>query len=176
MHSSFSSSQALLKRVIEDLLEKLNEFWDALPIDTVIASILDPRAKLNLPIPQEEQKEAISRIEKEFVELEKSTQKGVEEMEVEEKEKVIDHVFAKFSPSPRKMNAKQLWAKEWDAFKSRPAIGPSEDPLVWWKANEKEFPYLSESLSFFNFFFPNTHVLRQTSQAVLGHSCLSSQL
>jgi hypothetical protein len=45
--------------VIEDLERCLNELWDDLPLDTVIASILDPRTKWFPRIPANEIKEAL---------------------------------------------------------------------------------------------------------------------
>lgn len=49
----------VLHVVIEDLLECLNVLWDSLPIDTVIASILDPRTKWYDKIPKHEIAEAL---------------------------------------------------------------------------------------------------------------------
>jgi hypothetical protein len=49
----------VLHVVILDLLECLNVLWDSLPIDTVIASILDPRTKWYDRIPKHEITEAL---------------------------------------------------------------------------------------------------------------------
>jgi hypothetical protein len=53
-----------LQVVIVDLQEELNRLWDLLPIDTVIASILDPRTKWFPRIPANEIKEALSVLKK----------------------------------------------------------------------------------------------------------------
>lgn len=45
--------------VIKDLEEELKLFWDKLPIDTVVASILDPRTKKYHKIPPHEINEAV---------------------------------------------------------------------------------------------------------------------
>ncbi len=42
-----------------DMLKSIAELWDNLPIDTVIASILDPRVKFFDPIPKSEINEAL---------------------------------------------------------------------------------------------------------------------
>jgi hypothetical protein len=45
--------------VIKDMEEELKIFWDKLPIDTVIASVLDPRTKKYHKIPPHEINEAV---------------------------------------------------------------------------------------------------------------------
>jgi hypothetical protein len=45
--------------VINDLSTCINELWDSLPLDSVIASILDPRTKWFPRIPAGEIKEAL---------------------------------------------------------------------------------------------------------------------
>lgn len=42
-----------------DMVKSISELWDNLPIDTVIASILDPRVKFFDPIPKSEINEAL---------------------------------------------------------------------------------------------------------------------
>ncbi len=49
----------VLHVVIEDLLQCVAELWDKLPIDTVIASILDPRTKWYDKIPSGEVTEGL---------------------------------------------------------------------------------------------------------------------
>lgn len=46
--------------VANELLEEVNQLWDKLPLDTVIATILDPRTKWYDKIPAHEIKEALS--------------------------------------------------------------------------------------------------------------------
>ncbi len=53
-----------LQVVIVDLQEELDRLWDVLPIDTVIASIFDPRTKWFPRIPANEIKEALSVLKK----------------------------------------------------------------------------------------------------------------
>lgn len=57
-------SNAQLHVIIEDLEGCLNNLWDDLPLDTVIASILDPRTKWFPRIPANEIKEALSCMKK----------------------------------------------------------------------------------------------------------------
>ena len=49
---------------MDDLKESLNQLWDNIPIDTVIASILDPRTKYFERIPKNEINEALKVMQK----------------------------------------------------------------------------------------------------------------
>jgi hypothetical protein len=49
---------------MDDLKESLNHLWDNIPIDTVIASILDPRTKYFERIPNNEINEALKVMQK----------------------------------------------------------------------------------------------------------------
>ena len=53
--------------VADDLSESISVLWDNLPIDTVIASILDPRTKFFDRIPKNEINEAIKIMAKVFI-------------------------------------------------------------------------------------------------------------
>jgi hypothetical protein len=53
-----------LQVVQKDLVQCINELWDKLPIDTVIASILDPRSKWYSRIPKAEIAEALKEMKK----------------------------------------------------------------------------------------------------------------
>lgn len=53
--------------VMVDLLDSLNDLWDALPAESVIASILDPRTKFFDRIPDNEIKEALQMMKKVLV-------------------------------------------------------------------------------------------------------------
>lgn len=53
-----------LQVVQKDLIQCINELWDKLPIDTVIASILDPRTKWYSRIPKAEIAEALKEMKK----------------------------------------------------------------------------------------------------------------
>ena len=59
-----NDSHLQLHIVIDDLERCLNELWDELPLDTVIASILDPRTKWFPRIPANEIKEALVSMKK----------------------------------------------------------------------------------------------------------------
>lgn len=49
---------------MEDLQESLNLLWDKLPVDTIIASILDPRTKFFHRIPKKEIEEGLKVMKK----------------------------------------------------------------------------------------------------------------
>ena len=54
-----------LHSVLAEFKEALNQLWDNLPIDTVIATILDPRVKNSLKgIPSEELNKAVETLKK----------------------------------------------------------------------------------------------------------------
>jgi hypothetical protein len=57
-------NNAQLHVIIEDLQGCLDNLWDDLPLDTVIASILDPRTKWFPRIPANEITEALSCMKK----------------------------------------------------------------------------------------------------------------
>lgn len=48
------SKHKQLNVIMKDLQNSINQLWDDLPIDTVIASILDPRTKFFDKIPENE--------------------------------------------------------------------------------------------------------------------------
>lgn len=50
--------------ITKDLQEELNYIWDHLPIDTVIATLLDPRTKFYSKIPKKEETEALRILKK----------------------------------------------------------------------------------------------------------------
>ncbi len=58
-HSDPKAENKQLHVVLEDLHEEINVLWDKLPIDTVIATTLDPRTKFYSKIPKKELKEAL---------------------------------------------------------------------------------------------------------------------
>ena len=60
-----NEENAFLHEVISQLEEKLNCIWDKLPIDTIIATFLDPRIKTSMEqIPKREQTAAMLLLEK----------------------------------------------------------------------------------------------------------------
>lgn len=50
--------------VIVDLEKEINSLWDNLPVDTVIATLLDPRTKFFPRIPEHEVTEALKVLKK----------------------------------------------------------------------------------------------------------------
>jgi hypothetical protein len=65
LHLIFSDADDQALQVVQkDLLNCINELWDRLPIDTVIASILDPRTKWYSRIPKAEINEALKDMKK----------------------------------------------------------------------------------------------------------------
>jgi hypothetical protein len=57
-------NEARIQTIGKDLLNELRELWDNLPIDTVIASLLDPRTKFLDKLPKAEVKEALEILKK----------------------------------------------------------------------------------------------------------------
>jgi hypothetical protein len=54
-----NANNAFLKAVIEEFKFALNALWNKLPIDTIIATFLDPRVKVLDQIPKREHDEAV---------------------------------------------------------------------------------------------------------------------
>lgn len=52
---------------MDDFKDEINSLWDRLPLDTVIASILDPRTKFYDKIPQNEIDEALKTLQEVFL-------------------------------------------------------------------------------------------------------------
>ncbi len=118
----------------------LNVLWDSLPIDTVIASILDPRTKWYDKIPKHEIAEALNilkgvclsyfdllkLIDKEFI---GSCRIDTEE---EEDDDYFNGLFGT-SVTTRKLTPLQLWKQDINLYQSLPKASPKADPLLWWK-------------------------------------------
>ena len=46
------------------------------------------------------------------------------------------------APLSRRGNVKQAWASEWDNYRLTPRVDGEDDPLMWWKTHETQFPTL----------------------------------
>ncbi len=53
------SNKPFIKEVVEEFKFALNALWNKLPIDSIIATFLDPRVRVLNQIPKKEQDEAI---------------------------------------------------------------------------------------------------------------------
>jgi hypothetical protein len=131
--------------VMEDLGKELNIFWDSLPIDTVIATILDPRTKMFHKIPPKEIDEAVKILKSEFLELARvnNSKDEAEIISSKTKPSSLDKMFGVTSKASKKMTPTQIWNTEWSFYENLLAIDHSGDPLAWWKSYERQLPNLS---------------------------------
>jgi len=116
-----------------ELKEKLNILWDKLPIDTVIATMLDPRTKWLEKIPADEIKEALHTLKNEFL-LEVRNNGGIyfESEEPLEKD-VLSIVMNDLNNQSRQRAPIQVWKQEINFYQSLPRASFKQDPLLWWK-------------------------------------------
>jgi len=136
--------------IINDLTESLNQIWDNLPIDTVIAVFLDPRLSHILPnIPKEERDEAISHVEKEYiaiVEKLKKEDKKIGVLKPKEMNSQDDDFFDLLAGDFPKKKCQEISPKskfriELTSFQNE--VRHKGDPLEWWKFNQTKYPVLS---------------------------------
>jgi len=133
---------AQLHVIIEDLERCLNALWDELPLDTVIASILDPRTKWFPRIPANEIKEALSCMKKEFLLLVRDNDEM--NMEIQDDQKTaINLLFEDLSETVRKLSPTQIWNAEINLYQNLPRAEGVSDPLDWWKAHTSQLPTLA---------------------------------
>jgi hypothetical protein len=131
--------------VIKDMEEELKIFWDKLPIDTVIASILDPRTKKYHKIPPYEINEAVKIIKSEFLQLAREdVSPELKETDISKKTpNALDKMFGVTTKSSKKLTPAQLWNNEWSFYESLLTIDHGGDPLEWWKSYQRQLPYLA---------------------------------
>jgi len=130
------NENVVLHVVIVDLLECLNVLWDSLPIDTVIASILDPRTKWYDKIPKHEITEALKILQGEFI--------GSCRIDTEEDDNdYFGGLFGTSTTTTRKLTPLQIWKQDINLYQSLPKAPPKADPLLWWKNNQFQFPNLA---------------------------------
>lgn len=152
-------SNKQLHVVADDLLEELNQLWDKLPVDTIIATLLDPRTKWYDKIPKEEIKEALSILKqvpkrniylnltdmKDFVEMVRHAEE-LKSMEVENEKlpekDIYALMFEDLTHNSRKLSPLQLWNQEINAYQAMPRANYKFEPLLWWKSNIGQLPNL----------------------------------
>jgi len=122
--------------VITDLLECLNKLWDSLPIDTVIASIIDHRTKWHDRIPKHESTEALNILQAEFVDAFRA------DATEDDEDDYLGGIFGTTNTKTRKLNPLQVWKQDINLYQSLPKSHKA-DPLLWWKANQSQFPNLA---------------------------------
>jgi hypothetical protein len=128
--------------------------WDNLPIDTVIASLLDPRTKFFDRIPKHEVNEALKIMAKVYFHWKIINSNIIlHHLEVSslDLEKQVDdslkHGFSElFEERPK--NRKTQWADELDRYRIEIRLDFGQDPLLWWKLNECRYPLLGKDNNF----------------------------
>jgi len=127
---------------LDDFKDEINSLWDRLPLDTVIASILDPRTKFYDKIPQNEIDEALKTLQEEFIELvRKNPEPAADDAEPMEMDVILNELIAE---SGQASLPTDIWQKEINSFRNelRPLMG--SDPLDWWRKSQYRYPYLSK--------------------------------
>jgi hypothetical protein len=129
--------------VLEDLKKELENLWNNLPIDTVIACTLDPRTKYYTKIPKSELKEALKIMQQEFQVL----MREEDELEPENRtqKSFMNGLFDDLlNSNERKISPNQHWKTEIDTYQNLPRPLPDADPLLWWKIHETQLPGLAK--------------------------------
>lgn len=156
-------NDAFFVRFIQNFQERLNVVWNTIPVDTVIASLLDPRTKDIDGIPAHELKEAKDQLHKEFCEIcvqMKSKEVHIEKEKEEEEEKGFGSFLQGAVKKTRTVSNKAAFDLEWEelrTWKTKNGLPFQEDPLVWWMAKEMDMPILG--LHFFIISFSSIFIL-----------------
>jgi hypothetical protein len=145
MQKKYNASQHnQLYVIMKDLQESINELWDRLPVDTVIASILDPRTKFFERIPQQEIDEALKILKKEYHALE-LTKEDESKIQAEKERNPFESILStKVGGTRNKSSKNNKWKEELELFKKEDRLSFSSDPLLWWKLNEPRLPGLAK--------------------------------
>jgi hypothetical protein len=133
---------AQIQVVQKDLQQQLDDIWDDLPIDTVIASMLDPRTKWYKRIPVNEITEALKVMKKEYM-----TSVRMNEDQIVQETHDADsffHLFEDLVETTRKLSPTQLWQQEINIYQNMPRLDGRSDPLSWWKYHQHQLPNLSK--------------------------------
>lgn len=125
--------------IMKDFKEEINGLWDKLPLDTVIASILDPRTKFFDRIPKDEMNEALDTLKEELVEL---VNKNPIPAESNQRNNILDGLFS--AVQVRATTPLDIWNNEINSFRNETRPPMSSDPLDWWKGHQCRYPYLSK--------------------------------
>jgi len=143
---SKDNSTLFLTKVVEEFQNQLNSLWNKLPIDSIIATFLDPRVKVLSQIPKNEHDEAVKTMARDFGVISKKHFEQQIQREVPSKDHKAN-LFKSFelvNAGARKPNQKKLFGNEWDIYKAGIPCPPEADPLDWWRRKETEFPVLAE--------------------------------
>jgi len=128
--------------IIGDMTSNLNKLWDSLPVDSVIASILDPRVKLFKKIPEPELKEALNILEKEYEDLLHIHCQQKEQNSLTRNNSEALGLFSILSKQSTSVSPS--WKREITTYIQEDTLAGNSDPLDWWKVNERVFPILSK--------------------------------
>jgi len=136
------SKHKQLNVIMKDLQNSINQLWDDLPIDTVIASILDPRTKFFDKIPENEITNALKTLKKEFYDLDLNDDQS--KVRAEEEKNPFEDLLSPNSGTRNKSSKNNRWNEELNLYKKEDKLNISSDPLLWWKLNEIRFPGLAK--------------------------------
>ena len=138
-------NDAFFEKFIQMFQQRLNVVWNTIPVDTVIASLLDPRTKDIDGIPAHELKEAKDQMHKEFCEI--CVQMKSKEVEIVEEKEEEESNFGSFlqgaAKKTRTVSNKAAFDLEWEelrTWKTKNGLAFQEDPLAWWMAKEMDMP------------------------------------
>ena len=129
----------------------MNNLWNNLPQDTLLASLLDPRFKDLDYFPEDEQKEAWNLLKNEIIELTKSNIEEEEreiivldKVEKDSKKRKETSELNNFFNSGKKLKKKKKKEEleKWEELEELDDI--EQDILLWWKVHEKEYPIISQ--------------------------------
>jgi hypothetical protein len=139
-------NNTFIKEVIAEFKLALNVLWDKLPVDSIIATFLDPRVKVLDQIPKREHDEAVKTLGRDFQTLSKKQEErqNIADAPLKVQKNNLFKAFDLVDRGQRRPNQKQLFASEWDAYRVGIPCPGHQDPLEWWRRKEGEFPVLAE--------------------------------
>jgi len=143
-----------------ELLEGITKIWNDLPVDVLIASIVDPRTKSLKHLDESNSQEAWVSFEEEYDKFSSLVPKRGEKRARYEDEVDVElstDLISKKSTSERKTsetiiklekllsrdNQTEGKESEIEQWKKLPQISLNMDPLVWWSSNENKYPVIS---------------------------------
>jgi hypothetical protein len=146
-----SRSDSTFATFIRDLKEGISKAWDELPVDTLLATLLDPRFKNMTSFPQAEIDSAWDILKREYEEV-----KMARASEISIHSPPHTTTTTTTTPNKRKQDVivlHELMAKrqklnnesvdEFERWKVLKEIEYTHQVLTWWKENEKTFPIIA---------------------------------